>query len=267
MITPVKLRKYGAVGRITLKNQLAYVVDLFARTLFLLIILYIFVQLWTVTYEGEGTASIGGYRFHELIWYLIFSESMVTAMPKFHLTVEDEIKTGSISYLLCKPVNYLLYRYSEFAGEYAVRLIINLAVGGALGLYLFGLPEFGLGWAGFVPVAGLAVTINFMVRMLVSLCAFWVEEIQGLIFVYDKLIFTIGGMLLPLELFSQPIREICRWLPFQAMIYFPVKTVIHFDAASMLWMLGIQGIWGMLFAVALVLVYRRGVTKLNVNGG
>ncbi|AIQ12040.1 ABC transporter permease [Paenibacillus durus] len=267
MNVSVKLRKYRAVSRITVKNQFMYVMDLLVRTLFLLIILYIFIQLWTATYAGAGETVIGGYRFEELIWYLIFSESLVTAMPKLHITVEDEVKTGGIGYLLCRPVSYILYRYAEFAGEFAVRLVVNLLVGGALGLALFGLPGFGWGWLGFVPVAAAAVTLNFMIRMMLALCAFWVEEIQGLVFVYDKLLFTVGGMLLPLELFIEPFRSICRWLPFQTMIYFPVKTAVQFEAGRMLQMLGIQAAWGLVFGLLLSLVYRRGVNKLNVNGG
>jgi ABC-2 type transport system permease protein len=262
-----KLLKYGAIGRITVKNQLAYVTDLLVRTLFLLVILYVFVQLWTATYAGEGTAIIGGYRFDELIWYLIFSESLVMAVPRVHITVENEVKTGGIAYLLTKPMSYILYRYAEFAGEFTVRLIINLLVGSVLGIALFGLPDFGWGWAGFAVVAAGAMTLNYIIRMLLSLCAFWVEETQGLVFVYDKLLFTVGGMLMPLELLTGTLREAVGWLPFQTMIYFPVKTVVQFDAGRMAEMLGLQLLWGLALGAALWLTYRRGVTKLNVNGG
>lgn len=262
-----KLLKYGAISRITVKNQLAYVTDLLVRTLFLLLILYVFVQLWTVTYSGAGASVIGGYRFDELIWYLIFSESIVTAVPRMHVTVEGEVKTGGIAYLLNKPMSYLLYRYAEFAGEYAVRLAINLLIGSVLGVAFFGLPDFGWGWAGFAVVAAGAMTLNYMIRMLLSLCAFWVEETQGLVFVYDKLLFTVGGMLMPLELLTGTLRDLVGWLPFQTMIYFPVKTVIQFDAGRMAEMLGVQLLWGLALGALLAAVYRKGVTKLNVNGG
>lgn len=262
-----KLRKYTAVGRITVKNQLAYVTDLLVRTLFLLLILYVFVQLWTVTYGGAGTDVIGGYRFDELIWYLIFSESMVMAVPRVHITVEDEVKTGSIAYVLTRPLNYLLYRYSEYAGEYTVRLCINLMVGSVLGVSLFGFPSFGWGWAGFAVVAAGAMTLNFIIRMMLALCSFWVEETQGLVFVYDKLLFTVGGMLLPLELLTGSLRRAVEWLPFQTMVYFPVKTAIQFDGQRMLEMLGVQLLWGLALGALLGLVYRKGVTRLNVNGG
>ncbi len=259
--------KYGAIGKITVKNQLMYAADLFIRTLFLLLILYVFTQLWSVTYEGAGEAVIGGYRYHELIWYLIFSESLTMAMPKLHVTVEEEVKSGGIGYLLCRPVSYVGYRYAEFAGEFVVRLVSNLLVGGALGVFLFGLPDFGWGWLGFLPVLIGGATLNFMIRMLLALCAFWVEEIQGLVFVYDKLLFTIGGMLLPLELFAEPFRTICRFLPFQTMIYYPVKSAIQFDAMRMVHMLGIQALWIGGFGALLYAVYRKGVRRLNVNGG
>lgn len=262
-----KLFKYGAIGRITVKNQLVYMADLLVRTVFLLVILYVFVQLWTVTYDGTGETVIGGYRFDELIWYLIFSESLVTAVPRVHLTVESEVKSGGIAYLMTKPMNYILYRYAEYAGEFAVRLAVNLLVGGMLGVALFGVPDFGWGWAGFAVVAAGAMTLNYIVRMLLALCAFWVEETQGLVFVYDKLLFTIGGMLMPLELLTGTLREIVGWLPFQAIIYFPVKTAVQFDAGRMAEMLAVQLLWGFALGGALWLVYRKGVTKLNVNGG
>lgn len=267
MSTAVRIRKYSAIGRITLKGQFAYIIDLLARSLFLLLILYIFYQLWTVTYAGEGQNVIGGYRFEELIWYLIFSETMYMSVPRLSDRVEDEVKTGSIGYLLTRPVSYLTYRYIEFAGEFAVRLVINLLVGGALGVFLFGFPRFGWGWAGFLVVAAGAMTLNYLVRMVLALCAFWVEETQGLVFVYDKLLFTVGGMLLPLELFVEPMQSICRWLPFQTMVYFPVKTVVQFDPLRLVEMVCVQAAWGIAFALLLQWVYRKGVKKLHVNGG
>ena len=84
---------------------------------------------------------------------------------------------------------------------------------------------------------------------------------------YNKLVFTIGGMMLPLEMFPEALRQVCRWLPFQAVAYFPAKTAVQFDAMAMVNMLAIQGLWVVILGLLLVAVYRKGVTKLNVNGG
>lgn len=264
---PLKLAKYTAVGKITLRNHFAYLWDFVIRSLFLLVILYVFFQLWTVTYEGMNTVEIAGYRFDQLFWYLILAEAIIMASPRLHLTVEEEVKTGTVAYRLTKPISYIGYHYIGYMGEALIRLLVNLAIGGALGLILVGRPEFGWGWAGFAVLVLFSLTINYLIRMSLSLCAFWLEETQGLVFVYDKLLFTIGGMMLPLELFPDYLRTVSEWLPFQTIVYFSAKTAIHFDLLRMLSMLGIQLLWGLLLTGLVCWVYRKGVTKLHVNGG
>jgi ABC-2 type transport system permease protein len=263
----VKLAKYTAVGRITVRNHLAYVYDFLIRSLFLLVILYVFLQLWTVTFEGVGSSTIAGYRFDQIIWYLIFAEAIIMASPRLSLKVEEEVKKGDVGYQLTRPMSYLLYHYAAYMGEAAVRLTINLAVGGTLGLVVFGVPKFGMGWLGYLLLAAGAFTVNFLISMMLALCAFWVEETRGLEFVYNKLLFTIGGMMLPLETFPDLLQKVCTWLPFQTVVYFPSKMAVQFDAALLVKFLVIQILWIALLSVLLALVYRKGVKKLNVNGG
>jgi ABC-2 type transport system permease protein len=262
-----KLLKYAAVSKVTVRNHMAYIADFLVRTMFLLLILYIFTQLWSTTYEGEGTALISGYSYQQIIWYLIFAESLVMAFPGLATKIEQEVKNGDIGYQLTRPISYLLYHYMAYLGEIAVRLPINLIVGGLLGVLLFGWPHFGWGWLGFIVLGIGAITIQFMMNMILALCAFWLEETRGLEFVYHKLLFTVGGMMLPLEVLPDLLRRICEWLPFQTVLYFTARTAVRFDAVLMVKMLGIQAIWVILLTGAATLIYRKGVTKLHVNGG
>ncbi|TBL81828.1 ABC transporter permease [Paenibacillus thalictri] len=259
--------KYAAIGRISLRNHLAYVYDFLVRTIFLVLIMYIFLQLWRVTFQGEGTERIAGYSYPELIWYIIFAEALTMATPSLPLRIEDEVKSGDIGYKLIRPVNYIAMQYVTFMGEMAVRLIVNVAVGFLIGFLAFGLPHFGGGWAGFAVVSLFAMTVQFMLGMLIALCAFWVEETRGIEFVYNKLLFTIGGMLMPLELMPETLQHICSWLPFQTVLYFPAKTAVHFDLGGMAQMIGVQLIWIAVLSLGVAAVYRKGVGKLNVNGG
>jgi ABC-2 type transport system permease protein len=261
------MAKYTAVGRITVRNNLAYLYDFIIRSLFLLVILYIFAQLWRVTYEGVGSGTIAGYTFEQLIWYLIFAEAIVLSSPRLARRIEDEVKKGDIAYQLTRPVSYLLFQYATYMGEAFVLLPVHLLIGGALGVTMFGVPDFGWGWLGFALVVIGAFTVNFLLNMMLALCAFWVEETRGLEFVYYKIVFTLGGMLLPLETFGGTIRTIADWLPFQTIVYFPSKLAVQFDAALIGRMLGVQALWIAVLSVVLTLIYRKGVTKLNVNGG
>ncbi|MFD0695081.1 ABC transporter permease [Paenibacillus sp. GCM10027628] len=262
-----KLAKYSAIGRVTLRNQFVYVIDFLVKTIFLGLILYIFTQLWGTTYRGEGTSLINGYSYKQMIWYLIFAESLVMAFPSLTTKIEQEVKNGDVGYRLTRPVSYLLFHYVSYLGEVWVRWPINLTVGSLLGLLLLGFPSFGWGWLGYLFMALGGITIQFLMNMILALCAFWLEETRGLEFVYHKLLFTVGGMMLPLEMFPEPLQRVCAWLPFQAVLYFASKTAVRFDGDALLRMLGIQGIWIVILTVAVTVMYRRGVRKLNVNGG
>ncbi|WP_282941052.1 ABC-2 family transporter protein [Paenibacillus sp. RC67] len=262
-----KLIKYGAIGRVTLRNHFAYVYDFLIRSIFLIIIMYIFVQLWRVTYQGEGSSLIEGYSYQQIIWYILFAEALTTAFPSLATRIEEEVKNGDVGYKLTRPLSYIGYHYVGYISEVAIRLFVNLCVGGLLGFVLFGWPSFGWGLLGFILMSVGAITINFLLNMALALCAFWVEETRGLEFVYHKLLFTIGGMLMPLELFPQALQSVCRWLPFQTVLYFPARTAVRWADTSILPMLMIQGVWIVLLGVGVALIYRHGVRKVNVNGG
>ncbi|MFD1952784.1 ABC transporter permease [Paenibacillus thailandensis] len=262
-----KPSKYVFIGKISIRNQLAYMADFLTRSLFLLLILYIFMQLWQTTYRGEGTASIAGYTFRQMLWYLIVTESIVLASPSLCVKIEEEVKSGDVAFKLIRPVSFIGFHYTEYISEAAVRFVVNLLLGTAIGLLLVGPPDIGpgLAWLPLMAVGGF--TVHFMLSMLVALTAFWVEETRGLEFVYNKILFTVGAMLMPLELFPEALQQASRWLPFQTIVYFPAKTAVAFDPGDLARMLATQWAWVFVIGLAVWAMYRRGVAKLNANGG
>lgn len=263
----ISLGKYRAVGKITVKHQLAYVADFLMRTLFLVIIIYIFMQLWQATYRGEGSTVIAGFTFPQILWYLIITEAMTLATPSLASRIEEEVKSGDIGYKMIRPLNYIGYHYAAYLGEVYLRFGVNLLAGLVLGTLILGPPAFGYGWLGLMAVSLGAFTVHFLLNMGVALSAFWVEETQGLEFVYKKLLFTIGGMLMPLEVFPEALRRVCEWLPFQTVLYFPAKMFVNYDAGTLGYMLGVQAAWIVVLGILVAWLYRKGVSKVHVNGG
>lgn len=103
--------------------------------------------------------------------------------------------------------------------------------------------------------------------MTIALLAFWIEETRGLEFVLQKLQFTVGGMLMPLDLMPGWLQRICEWLPFRAVLYLPAKTAVHFDGALWASALAVQVGWIAALTAVVAFLYRKGVSKLHVNGG
>jgi ABC-2 type transport system permease protein len=50
-------------------------------------------------------------------------------------------------------------------------------------------------------------------------------------------------------------------------LYIPAKTAVAFDASKLAGMLAVQVLWIAVIGLAVAWIYRRGVKKLNVNGG
>ena len=126
--------KYLAVGRVALATQAAYRLEMLLRTLFLAMILYVFVQLWSVTYEAMGRQTVAGFSVAQMIWYLMVTESILISRPRMTLEIDGEVRAGDVAYQLIRPYDYVLFRLARYLAERLLRLGICLAVGTALAL-------------------------------------------------------------------------------------------------------------------------------------
>lgn len=262
------LGKYWAVWRVTVRSQLAYLPELLWRTLFMVVIIYILTQLWRVTYSGAGASSLAGLTLPHMIWYLVVTESLILSRPRQIGIIDGEVKGGDIAYRLNRPYHYLLYHYSTFLAEALLRVVVNLTVGSLIALALVGPIRIHL-WSVPVFLAGalFGLTMEFLIHMCIGLGAFWVEDTSAFAWVYDKLLFILGGMLMPIDLFPGIIRRISLVLPMNYIVYRPAKALVALapgHAASML--LG-QLVWLTALGLSAILIYRAGVKRVNVNGG
>jgi ABC-2 type transport system permease protein len=85
--------------------------------------------------------------------------------------------------------------------------------------------------------------------------------------IYSKLLFTIGGLFLPLELFPEGLQQVVRWLPFQFITYAPAHAFVKFELAFVLQTLAGQGIYIAVLVAIVVLVWRVAQRRLVVHGG
>ena len=69
--------KYAAITRINLQSNLAYVGEFASRSIFMIVILYVFIQLWRTTYNVTGTDQIAGLTLADTIWYLVLTETIM----------------------------------------------------------------------------------------------------------------------------------------------------------------------------------------------
>ena len=261
------LKKYWAIFQITLINSLAYPGELVGRSLMIAPFMWIFYQLWKVTFNAAGTDMINGMTLYSTMWYLMMAETIELSRPALARIISDNVKDGSIAYLLNKPYSFLLYQFSNSLGESVFRALMNAIIGSLVVWQLVGSPPAPIGWV-FALIALLGSWIlNFCITCLIGLSAFLVEDVSPFVWIYQKFIFILGGFLIPLDFYPPWLQVIAKALPFSAMIYGPSKLFIAPTTELFANVITLQLVWIITLDMTLVIAYRRGVAYLTVNGG
>ena len=101
---------------------------------------------------------------------------------------------------------------------------------------------------------------------IVGLISFWVEDAEPFNWIVIKF-FMLFGLLFPLEFFPEFIQPIIMYSPIYSVFSGPAKLVASFSWDLFIKVLLSQVIWSVILLVIGVLVYKKGVKKVNVNGG
>jgi len=261
------IQKYWAIFKTQLINSLAYPGDLFSRSLTIVVFLWVFAQLWRVTYQSVGQPAISGLTYRETLWYLLLAETIVLSKPKLSTTIATTVKDGSVAYLLNKPYNFLLYQISIGLGDSVMQMGFNALVGGTIVWLLVGSPPALWGWPLVLVAVIVAWLIDFCIAAIIGLAAFVTEEISAFEWIYQKITFILGGLLIPLDFYPDWLRSIALSLPFAYTIYGPARLFVDPALSRFALLLAGQLAWLLLLGGLLTFLYRRGVTWLTINGG
>ena len=263
-----KVHKYGYILKTSMMDALVYVVDFFGRSGFFALIIGVYLLLWKAIYSSSGSL-IDGFSLNMMIWYLIATEIITLSTTDYYHEVSTDIKTGNIAYLLNKPYHYVTYSFYNNMGKIIIRFGVNILVGIILGLIFVGpLTGISLKALPFVLIGLLmGIILNFFINLALALTAFWVEENIPFRWIYQKLVFTLGGMLLPIDLFPEALGKISKVLPFAYVTYGPARLMVDFSYDGFLKLMMGQFAYTGAALVICYMIYGRGVKRLNVNGG
>src|SRR5512147_2156872 len=134
----IALRKYSWVGLTAARSNAAYWGELATRFLFLGVILYIFLQLWRVTYNETAAQQLGGLTLAQMLWYLAMTESLTLSAPGIAEDVDQDVRTGGLAVQLIRPMSYVQYRLWTALGERAIRFPMNVLAAAILVMVLVG---------------------------------------------------------------------------------------------------------------------------------
>ena len=261
-----RLRKYIVIGKVSFSNAVAYRAPVLSRFAFYALIIYVFICLWRAIYQ-EG--AVNGYDYAQMVWYLIMTEFVgFCCGTELLQQINEEVKSGSIAYQIGRPVHYVFYQLATTAG----RVPLNTAGYGILACVLgliFAGPLHSFTFRELPPLilsVALGILLHFFCIMLIGLSAFFLEDNLAVYLIYQKLGFMLG-MFLPVEFLPAWLQPLAKSLPFSYVYWAPAKIFVNYSPALCLELIPRQALWAAAAAAAALLCYRRGIRRLQVNGG
>jgi ABC-2 type transport system permease protein len=226
------VRALAALFAMGWRRAVAERVGLIGRMLLYGLVLLIFQAVWRATPLGE----LAGISLDEsqLIWYVALTEWIVFATAYPYRWVETDILKGRIGWLAARPLAYPSAITAEWAGETTLRLIVLGLFGFAVTYAATGTVPIAPGLAPWVFLGGLlGMTLGFAIQLAIGLVASWLGTAQPIWWVTQKLSFILGGLLLPLPIYPDPIRSLAEASPFSAMLYWPASLVLGGEAGAL----------------------------------
>jgi ABC-2 type transport system permease protein len=257
--------KYLAIFNLSFTHALKNYKALIGLSIFLMTCLIIFAHLWKIAAAKTGITS---FNPQQLLWYIAFNEWVLVSIPDTQEEMEQDLRSGRLAYLLPRPVSYLGATFAEAAGTLSVNLLV-------LGLVTFSFTWLQAGALPFGP-SGLLVTavfglmaglIGIIFQMVIGLSAFWLTEVGPFYWIWEKLLFMLGGLMLPLTVYPQWMQTIAHFTPFPAILGERSALALDFNLHHILTLTCSLLGWGVFGSITLFILYRKGLRILNMGGG
>ena len=207
---------------------------------------------------------------NQMIWYVIVTEILWMSLGgrKLCKKICEDVRGGNITYNIIKPYHYVEYILANHLGVTTLKFILITILGMVLGFVCLGnFPEISIMCVlGVILSCALATIINILLITTIGLISFFIEDANPFFWLYSKLILVIGTIF-PIEFFPQMLQPIMKYSPIYAVSYGPAKLFVDYSNHKLLEVLGIQAIYLVFGFLIAHLIYKKGVKRLNVNGG
>jgi ABC-2 type transport system permease protein len=232
---------------------------LLVHGVFYLMVTAVLSGLWRVAVAATG-GTMAGYDPTAIVWYIATTEAAILGVrPRLIEDEGEEITSGRIELDLLRPAAVFPLKYAAQLGETAPKLACSIVLGVTWARLFGGAPANGgaLAMAGLALV--LAVLVNIAAQLATATLSFWLRDVKSTWFLYQKLIFVLGGMLLPLEVLPSAVEAVAKALPFMAMAYVPGRLAAGHTEWSLI---GLQVLWLMVMGAVAAIGYRAGPARM-----
>lgn len=263
------MRAYISVFKMRLKMETQYRGAMLGGIICQMFFGIVLVALYRALFDSKAQTI----PIEQVTTYVWLQQAFFRMMVATDMDLWDKVKTGNISYDLCRPVDMYWFYYIRISAQ---KLMGSLMRGIPMMIVAFLLPK---GW-GMVPpasFAGLLSCILALVIGLLSMCALEnitmgftmrtldAKGMQGLL---NLLMVTFSGNLLPLTLFPDSWQKVITMLPYAQLLDAPIRLYTGeypVSGAPLIFLR--QAVWAVILILLGVWFWSANRKKMIVQGG
>ena len=266
-------RKYGKILRASLVERMAYRGDFLIGTVLRFLPMITTILLWKAIYKGANTNSMQGFKYDEMVAYLLLVHisRMFSSMPNLAGGIARDIREGTLKRYLVQPIDMIGYLISYRVAHKVAYIVTSAIPYGLLFFvcrgYFHHFPD-PLTFCAYLLSLVMAFLVGFFFETCVGMVGFWFLEVTSLLFIVMTLNFFISGQMLPLDLLPAPWSSLLKFLPFQYMAYFPAVVFLgKVQGPDLVRGLLAEAAWAVGFMLLARMLYRMGLRRYGAYGG
>ncbi|MFM2061755.1 MAG: hypothetical protein RLZZ507_1425 [Cyanobacteriota bacterium] len=180
---------------------------------------------------------------------------------------EKEVVEGKLSPRLLQPIDPVFHHLATHISERFARIpFVFLLIGFFFLLYpqAFWIPSISNFFL-FILAALLAFALRFLIQYTFAMFAFWTERATALENFWLLFFLFLSGLIAPLEVFPEAVRNVVMFTPFPYLIHFPASILVGLPVDLTRGFLAILG-WLLIFLGANRLLWRAGLKQYSGMG-
>ncbi len=262
-----RFEPYVEFAKKAFAREATYRMEVFTNVASVLVRLFIMQAVWTALYRQN--AAPAGVPLHAVITYTAVAllMSLVLEVDPTRL-IQTKVREGTIATDLMKPINLVIYFFSDGVGQTALHalLIVPATIAALVIVHIDVPPPATL--AAFIVSVALGYAVNFLLNFCMNAIAFWTLETFAIQLMVRWASDLLGGQIVPLVFFPATLQAIVLALPFAAIYSTPLLIYLGtIPPSGWAAALALQATWGLAFAAISAVIWRAAQRHLVVQGG
>ena len=221
--------------------------------------------VWSTILHGSGNSlPMSQNQIFSYFIILIFVNIATSAWGG--LFVSQDIRLGNISKLLLKPTSVFYEQLGNNISEKIFKLIYLIPV--IVVVYYFYPFSVSLNLVPlFVVSLLISASMGFLVDLIITASAFWLDDNGAVFQLFDIPMFFFSGIIIPLAVMPELVRNFTYYLPFRYFISFPIEVLTGALTNQEMWTgFLIQLIWFAVVIFGYKLSWKMGFRVYSASG-